>query len=666
MKNLGRAIRLSFKYPWTIAGAVLFSFLIAVSWGGNLAAVGPIVQVLFDEDGGKSLHKWVDEQIAQATEKIASADRELAALAALTGGDEAERLANRRQQDLLRSRQKAERAALAGYERMRPWIMKLPRDPFLTLVWIVGALVVITLLKDVFLVISNMLTDRIANKVAYDMRNEFYAKAVHLDIATFSEKAPAEWISRMTNDVNGVSVGLRTFYGRFVREPLKAVACIAGAMYICWRLFVVSLVMAPISAFMIQRLTTLLKRASRRALEEVAQVYNVLTETFGSQKIVKAFTMEQAEKERFQRNTRTLYSKQMKIAWYSSLIRPASEMMGILIVAMAVLSGAYLWLNQETHLGVIKICDRPLSLPMLLAFFGFLAGISDPARKLSDVIGHVQNAAAACDRVYEMMDMEPTVVEPDDAKPLARHQTDVVYRGVHFSYRPDQPVLNNVHLRITAGETIAVVGPNGCGKSTLASLLMRFYDPQSGHVDIDGTDVRECRLADLRGQIGLVTQEAVLFNETIMNNIRYGSPQATDEQVIAAAKQAHAHRFITEKLEHGYDTEVGANGNRLSGGQRQRIALARAILRDPAILILDEATSQVDMESEQLIQRTLAEFTRNRTTIIITHRMGVLALADRIIVMDHGQIVDQGDHHDLIQRCDIYQRLYKADFRQTA
>lgn len=669
MKNLGRALQLSFKYPWTIAGAVLFSFLIAISWGGNLAAIGPIVQVLFDEDGGQSLHEWIDDQIADSQAAMDKVTQELSQLEREPAPAGEAQLQRTRKRDLLQSRLKAETGALAGYQRLRPWIYNwLPDDPFRTLVVIVGALVVITLLKDIFLVISNVLTDRIANKVAFDLRNQFYSKAVDLDVGAFSEAPPAEWISRMTNDIGGVAGGLRNMYGRFVREPLKAFACIAGAMIVCWRLFLVSLIMAPVSAFLIQKLTTSLKRASRRALEEVSQMYNVLTETFGSQKIVKAFTMEKQEKARFHENTHKLYRKQMRISWYSSLIRPASEMMGILIVAMAVLSGAYLWLNQETHLGVIKICDRPLSLPKLLAFFGFLAGISDPARKLSDVMGHVQNAAAASDRVYEMMDKEPNIKQlPHGAqKGAPRHARDIVFRDVQFAYHEDQMVLNHVHLRIPFGETVAIVGPNGCGKSTLASLVMRFYDPLKGSVEMDGVDLRELVLPELRGQLGLVTQEAVLFNDTVANNIRYGSPHATDMEVMSAAKQAHAHRFILDKLDNGYDTIVGASGSRLSGGQRQRVALARAILRDPSILILDEATSQVDMESEQLIQRTLTDFIQDRTTLIITHRMGVLALADRIVVMDQGGIVDQGSHHDLIQRCEIYQRLYKADFRQSA
>jgi len=245
----------------------------------------------------------------------------------------------------------------------------------------------------------------------------------------------------------------------------------------------------------------------------------------------------------------------------------------------------------------------------------------------------------------------------------------LVFENVGFAYQPGKPVLQDVNLRVAFGETIALVGPNGCGKSTLANLIPRFADPTSGVVKLDGVPLPDMRSRDLRRQIGLVTQETMLFDDTIFNNIRYGSPQATREQVIEAAKRAHAHRFIEHELRDGYETSAGALGNSLSGGQRQRIALARAILRDPPILILDEATSQVDLESEQAIQQVLEQFTKGRTTIVITHRLAVLSLADRIVVMQAGRIVDVGRHEELLSRCDVYRRVYQIEFedlRQTA
>jgi ATP-binding cassette subfamily B protein/subfamily B ATP-binding cassette protein MsbA len=301
-----------------------------------------------------------------------------------------------------------------------------------------------------------------------------------------------------------------------------------------------------------------------------------------------------------------------------------------------------------------------------MVFFGFLIGTSDPARKLSGVIGNLQAGSAAADRVYALLDRQPAIVDPPAPQRLVTANPDIEFHKVNFHYRAEEPVLRGIDLRIPFGQTLAIVGPNGCGKSTVAKLILRFYDPVQGCVQLGGVDLRRLRLRELRGQIGTVTQHTWLFDDTLMNNIRYGTPHATKAEVIAAAERAHAHHFIENVMEHGYETQIGEAGGRLSGGQRQRIALARAILRDPAILILDEATSQVDVESEHLTHQALQQFKAGRTIIFITHRLTTLGLADRILVMDEGRICDLGTHVELVARCEVYRRLYHVSLKAAA
>ena len=346
-----------------------------------------------------------------------------------------------------------------------------------------------------------------------------------------------------------------------------------------------------------------------------------------------------------------------------------TEVLGIATISLVMIVGGWLIFSPEPRLWGLDMSAWAIGQGAMLTFFALLAGMADPLRKMSDIFSNLQGGFAAADRIFARLDREPQVRDPWQPAPFHRHHRDLAFENVSFAYQPGKPVLEEVNLRIAFGETIAIVGPNGCGKSTLANLIPRFADPTAGVVKLDGVPLCDMRLRDLRGQIGLVTQETMLFDDTIFNNIRYGSAHATREQVIEAAKRAHAHRFIEQELPDGYETSAGALGNRLSGGQRQRIALARAILRDPAILILDEATSQVDLESEQAIQQVLENFTRGRTTILITHRLAVLSLADRIVVMQGGRILDVGCHDELLARCGLYRRLYQIhfeDLKQTA
>jgi ATP-binding cassette subfamily B protein/subfamily B ATP-binding cassette protein MsbA len=339
----------------------------------------------------------------------------------------------------------------------------------------------------------------------------------------------------------------------------------------------------------------------------------------------------------------------------------------VIAIAGALLVGAYLVLNRETHLWFgIRMMDNPMEPEALLQLYVLLAAIADPVRKLSNVYTRLQSGAAAADRIFNYYDLQPRVRPNSDGPRLARHHSSIVFRDVCFSYEnPKHPTLTNINLTFHHGETIALVGLNGSGKSTLVGLLPRFYDPDHGAILIDGIDIREANLRSLRNQISVVTQDTILFDDTFYNNIAYGVRRATAEQVEGAAKRAFIHDFIVSQPE-GYKSQVGESASKLSGGQAQRIALARAILRDPAILILDEFTSQTDTVSEQDIHRVLREFMRGRTTFVITHRLNTLEIADRIVVLNQGRIEAVGTHQELLGQCKLYQNLHDAQLRKVA
>lgn len=661
MRNFGRVLRLALRYRWTFVFGSCSAMIVAVLWGANIGTVYPFVEVVFKN---ASLQQWVRAEIAKSESAVEQSQAEIVRLERLLQSAEASERAHLIARiELARSRIAADRKAAERFRWVQPYIDRyLPDDPFQTVLLITGLLLAGTLLKAVFLVIHNVLVERLAQLSTLELRKLFYRRTLRMDLASFGDQGTADLMSRFTHDMENVANGLAVLFGKMVREPLKMLVCLIGAALISWRLLVLSLLIAPVAGYAVHWLAKMLKRANRKAMEEMARLYAVLEETFRGIKIVKAFTSERHQRKRFHDGSKAYFRRAMKIARYDALVHPMTEILGILAISLALLAGAYLVLKGQTHLFGIRMCQRSMSLSSLLLFYGLLAGTADPLRKFSDVFSRLQRAMAAADRIFDRLDREPSVREPACPVAVGRHRRDLVFERVCFSYRPGQTVLEDIELRIPFGQTVAIVGPNGCGKSTLISMVPRFYDPTAGRILLDGVPLTQMRLRDLRSQIGLVTQETVLLDDTVFNNIRFGRPDASREDVIRAAQQAHAHRFITEELPDGYDTMVGTLGGRLSGGQRQRIALARAILRDPAIILLDEATSQVDLESERAIQEALEQFTRNRTAIIVTHRIATLALADWLVVMRDGRIVDVGTHAELLARCDFYRRLYTITF----
>jgi ATP-binding cassette, subfamily B, bacterial MsbA len=662
MNSFARVARIALRYRKTVIASIFTSLGIAFLWAFNFSALMPVVDGVMH---GKAVPQLIEDRIASANKQLSEIDTEIAASQKQL--NIADDWGLKRKLAMLEEKRLTTEKWRDSCEWVFPTARKwLPDTPFGTLLMICFVVLVSTLIKAWLRIINSWQVSKLGNLTSLELRKEFYRKTLRLDLGTLRQTSNGDLMTRFTSDMEWIGLGTQALYGMGIREPLKMIACLVGAALISWQLLLITLICAPPAAYLIHWLAKSLKRANRRALQELSSVYDHLGETFDGVKVVKAFTMESHERSRFHRISRQYYRRSMKIAFYDSLVSPMSELIGLVIIIGVISAGGYLVLNQQTHLFGIRVSDEPLSHGMLTAFYAMLAGIIEPSRRLSSVFNYLQRASAASDRIYELMDRTTKLKCPKNPMPLPLQLGEIRFENVTFSYKPEELVLSGVSLEVERGETIAIVGPNGCGKSTLMNLVPRFYDPTSGEVTISGIDLRNVRLSDLRQRIGVVTQETLLFDDTVLNNIRYGTPGASEEQVLEAAKQAHAHRFVTTTLAEGYQTLCGPCGNRLSGGQRQRIALARAILRDPEILILDEATSQIDVESERLIHEVLERFVQNRTVFMITHRPSTLALADRIVVMDEGRIVDAGTFDDLAGRCELFCRLAHLSYPAAA
>lgn len=652
-----RVLRLSFRRRWAIAGIVFTSLAIALLWSANISAVLPVVDIVF---AGDTLSDYVQDNIDKADADAALLAKEIAGI---ESGDAVakESIAE------LQAKRDGQIEKSQWYGQAKPWIDDhAPETPFGTLLAILVFLVVGTAIKLIALSINLMLVQYVGGRTAIDLRQVFFRKALRLDMDSFGENGSADLTARLTNDVALVSAGVSTLLGRMIREPLKMIACFVGAAIVCHRLLLLVMIVTPILIIVMQQLSRAIRRASKRAMEEMSQLYGMLNDSFAGIRLVKASNTQAFERARLRRATYAYYQRSMKMAFYNTLARGTTELMGMTTVALAILAGGYLVLNQQTDLFGLQITSEPLKQGQVFLFFGFLIGASDPARKLADVWSGLQRGIAASTRVMEIVDQPVRVEEPKHPRSVARPHSSIRFSDVQYQYPSGPQVLRGVDLEIRHGETVAIVGPNGSGKSTIVSLLCRFDDPQDGQVLLDDVPINEMKTRDLRRRLALVTQRTIMFDDSIENNIRYGCRGADSHDVARAAKLAFADDFIRRKTPNGYQTVLGTGGMRLSGGQMQRIALARAFLRDPDILILDEATSAIDMESEQLIHKALEKFLVGRTGVMITHRPSTLAMADRIIVIEQGQIAAVGNHEELVEQNRFYRSLCGTEHTKVA
>ena len=537
-----------------------------------------------------------------------------------------------------------------------PWIIKDMIDKVLMerdmamLNLIAGGIIVVFFFRGIFYYGQSYLVSFVGQRVVIDIREALFEKFQRMPLAYFDRHQTGEIMSYVTNDVQALQNALVDKLIELVTESSVLVGSIVLMFYLDWKLTFITLITVPLVGQAMNIFGKKLKRSGIVIQERLADINSLLQESISAVRVVKSFVRERYEIERFHRQNELNFQAEMKNVQLTSLLTPTVEFLAAITVTFILWIGGY------------EVVQGDLTAGALVAFLTYAVNLANPVKRISRIYGTVQRAMAAADRVFDVIDMEEMIHDKEDAVPLPKIEGRVAVKDVSFSYKEGAPALSHVSLEASPGQLVAFVGPSGAGKSTIANLIPRFYEVNEGVIEIDGHDVRDVTLNSLREQIGIVPQETMLFSSSVRENIRYGRLEATDEEVEEAARAANAEEFILQ-LPQGYETKIGERGLNLSGGQRQRIAIARAILKNPRILILDEATSALDTESEKIVQAALDKLMVGRTSFAIAHRLSTIFNADCIYVIDGGRIVEQGTHAELLAAGGLYSTLYNIQFR---